>query len=60
MSSKLFQISQLILDISNEELTNKFDQNQIIVKPVITSNDKDIGKVDDTEEFGFIMKIFYI
>ena len=60
MSSKLFQISQLILDISNEELTNKFDQNQIIVKPVITSNDKDIGKVDNIEEFEFIMKTFYI
>ena len=29
-------------------------------KPVATSTDKDIVKVDNIEEFEFIMKIFYI
>lgn len=61
MSSKLFKIDQLIWDIlCEEELTNKFDWNQIIAKPVTISNDKDIGKVDNIDEFEFIMKIFYI
>jgi hypothetical protein len=49
-----FKTAQLVLDISNEELINKLDWNQIIAKPVIASNDKDIGKVDDTEEFGLL------
>lgn len=29
-------------------------------KPVATSNNKDIVKADNIEEFEFIMKIFYI
>ena len=60
MSSKLFENYSINLRYIYEELTNKFEWNQIIAKPVITSNDKDIGKVDDIGEFEFIMKIFYI
>jgi sporulation protein YlmC with PRC-barrel domain len=38
------------------ELNNEFDWNQIVTKPVITSNGKEIGKVDGLEDNEFVVK----
>jgi hypothetical protein len=59
MSSKLFEnysINEIYLWGIDKQIRMKSNN----CKTVITSNDKDIGKVDDIEEFEFIMKIFYI
>ena len=35
---------------------NEFDWNQIVTKPVITSDEKEIGKVDGLEDKEFVVK----
>jgi hypothetical protein len=35
---------------------NEFDWNQIVTKPVITSDGKEIGKVDGLEDKEFVVK----
>jgi hypothetical protein len=35
---------------------NEFDWNEIVTKPVITSDEKEIGKVDGLEDKEFVVK----
>jgi len=55
-----FKTAQLVLDISNEELTNKLDWDQIIAKPVIASNNEDIGKLDDQKNLAYYENFLHL
>ena len=39
------------------EWNKEFDWNEIVTKPVITSDSKEIGKVDGLEDNEFVVKM---